>query len=143
MTISQKIVTRTPEETRQAGRRLAKELKAGDVVLLEGTLGAGKTCFAAGLCEALGCRAGEVVSPTFSLVNQYQGAVWTVFHVDLYRIESPAQLESLGLEEILYAGGISLVEWPERLGGFLPETYWKVRLSYARQSGREIEISRH
>jgi tRNA threonylcarbamoyladenosine biosynthesis protein TsaE len=144
MTTSQKIVTASADETRQAGMRLASELKAGDVVLLSGGLGAGKTCLVSGICRALGCDPDAVSSPTFTLVNQYQGRDLSVFHIDLYRLNGERDLESLGLEETFDRGGVCLVEWPERLGSFAPpaETCFRVTLAHAGGDRRELEISR-
>jgi tRNA threonylcarbamoyladenosine biosynthesis protein TsaE len=133
-------ITHSDEETRSEGRLLAKRLQAGDIVLLSGPLGSGKTCFASGLAEALGCRAEDVSSPTFTLVNEYQGSTLRVYHVDLYRLESEKELEGLGLEELFEAGGICLVEWPDKLGGLRPPKAWTVELAWAGPSERKLEV---
>jgi tRNA threonylcarbamoyladenosine biosynthesis protein TsaE len=114
------LVTRSEAETQEAGRALAAELRGGDVVLLRGNLGMGKTVFARGVVAGLGIDPGRVHSPTFTLVNHYGGRP-AVYHVDLYRIGAPSELDELGLEEVLGGGGIALVEWPERLGPYRPE----------------------
>lgn len=103
------------------GRRLAARLAPGDVVLLSGDLGAGKTALARGILAGLG-HAGEVPSPTFTLVQSYEppGVRLPVWHVDLYRLEDPGEVEELGLDEIL-ADGALVIEWPERAGGRWPE----------------------
>lgn len=103
------------------GRRLAARLAPGDVVLLSGDLGAGKTALARGILAGLG-HAGEVPSPTFTLVQSYEvpGVRLPVWHVDLYRLEDPNEVEELGLDEIL-ADGALVIEWPERAGGRWPE----------------------
>lgn len=111
--------TRNEQETYDAGRALAARLRVGDVVLLTGPLGAGKTVLARGLAAGLGVPPEEVRSPTFTLVNPYQGRV-PVYHLDLYRIEKPSDLDELGLEEILGGDGVAIVEWGERLGQWLP-----------------------
>lgn len=113
------VVTRSEAETYAAGARVAERLRVGDVVLLTGPLGAGKTVLARGLAAGLGVPPEEVRSPTFTLVNPYQGRV-PVYHLDLYRIEKPSDLDELGLEEILGGDGVAVVEWGERLGGWLP-----------------------
>ncbi|MEA3064615.1 MAG: tRNA threonylcarbamoyladenosine biosynthesis protein TsaE [Sphingomonadales bacterium] len=106
-----------PEVTEALGLRLAPELRAGDVVALSGELGAGKTTLARGILAGLG-HEGDVASPTFPIVIPYEDLVVPVWHVDLYRIEDPAEIEELALDEAL-AGGALLVEWPERMGGAL------------------------
>jgi len=100
--------------TRAAGARLAKVLRRGDVVLLDGPLGAGKTSLVRGLLAALGHR-GEVPSPSFAIVQPYESLSPPVWHVDLYRIEDPRELDELGLDTILDQGAL-LVEWPSRAG---------------------------
>jgi tRNA threonylcarbamoyladenosine biosynthesis protein TsaE len=121
------------------GRQLAANLGPGDVVLLEGSLGAGKTVFARGLAEGLGVDPEEVRSPTFTLVNIYRGRM-PVYHIDLYRIAKPADLSEIGLEEFLGTDGVALVEWPDRLGRFLPEESVLVRLRDLGGDRREITM---
>jgi len=106
------IVTNSPGETERAGTVLGKQLRAGDIVLLTGELGAGKTTFVRGVARGTGSRA-QVASPTFQLVRVYPGRV-QLAHVDLYRVENEAELADLGLEE-LAEGGAVVVEWGERL----------------------------
>lgn len=133
------VVSRSENDTYEAGRALAADLRPGDIVLLEGHLGAGKTALARGLAAGLGVDPEEVRSPTFTLVNPYRGRV-PVYHVDLYRIEVPADLDELGLEEILGGDGVAVIEWPERLGVFLPERAVRVRLRDLGGTEREISI---
>jgi tRNA threonylcarbamoyladenosine biosynthesis protein TsaE len=133
------VVSRSENDTYEAGRALAADLRPGDIVLLEGHLGAGKTALARGLAAGLGVDPEEVRSPTFTLVNPYRGRV-PVYHVDLYRIEVPADLDELGLEEILGGDGVAVIEWPERLGVFLPERAVRVRLRDLGGAEREISI---
>ncbi|HUD71520.1 MAG TPA: tRNA (adenosine(37)-N6)-threonylcarbamoyltransferase complex ATPase subunit type 1 TsaE [Dongiaceae bacterium] len=116
---TERVVTRGEAETFQAGAEVAARLRVGDVVVLTGSLGAGKTVLARGLAAGLGVPPEEVRSPTFTLVNPYQGRV-PVYHLDLYRIEKPSDLDELGLEEILGGDGVAVVEWGERLGRWLP-----------------------
>ena len=103
-----------PAETESFGRRLAAVLRAGDVVALYGDLGAGKTTLARGLLRGLGFE-GDVASPTFPIVQPYEELGLPVWHVDLYRIEDPAELEELALDEALQDGAL-ILEWPERMG---------------------------
>jgi tRNA threonylcarbamoyladenosine biosynthesis protein TsaE len=106
------LVTRSPAETEAAGERIGKRLRAGDMVLLTGELGAGKTTFVRGVARGAGSTA-PVASPTFQLVRVYPGRV-QLAHVDLYRIEKPSELGDLGLEELLDQGAV-VVEWGDRL----------------------------
>jgi len=106
--------THSERETAAVGRDLARTLAAGSVVLLSGDLGAGKTAFVKGLAEGLGVDAGEVSSPTFTLIQEYRGGRLTLFHVDLYRLSDPREIDDLGLEEIA-ADGVLAIEWAEKL----------------------------
>jgi tRNA threonylcarbamoyladenosine biosynthesis protein TsaE len=105
-------VTTSPAETERAGMLLGEKLRAGDVVLLTGELGAGKTTFVRGVAQGTGSKA-DVASPTFQLVRVYPGRV-QLAHVDLYRVESGAELRDLGLEELAEQGAV-VVEWGDRL----------------------------
>ena len=102
------------EETRHIAAALAKELRAGAIVLLKGDLGAGKTAFVRGLAEGLGLKPEEVTSPTFTLVHEYRGGRLPLVHVDLYRLDR-ADLDEIGLDQDVANRGIVAVEWPERL----------------------------
>jgi len=106
--------THTETETAAVGRALAVTLGAGDVVLLYGDLGAGKTAFVKGLAEGLGVSRDEVSSPTFTLIQEYRGGRLTLFHVDLYRLDDPREVDDLGLEEIANEGVLA-IEWAEKL----------------------------
>jgi tRNA threonylcarbamoyladenosine biosynthesis protein TsaE len=102
------------EETRRIAAALARDLRAGAIVLLKGDLGAGKTAFVRGLAEGLGIKAEEVTSPTFTLVHEYRGGRLPLVHVDLYRLDR-ADLDEIGLDQDVANRGIVAVEWPERL----------------------------
>jgi len=110
-------VTRSEAETASVASALAATLFAGDVILLSGNLGAGKTAFVRGLAEGLGIDAEDVSSPTFTLVHEYRGGRLTLYHVDLYRLEKAAT-DDLGLEEL--HRGVLAIEWPDRLSHQLP-----------------------
>ena len=103
--------TRSESETAAVGRELGGTLSAGDVVLLEGPLGAGKTAFVRGLAEGLGADADGVSSPTFTIVQEYSGRA-TMQHIDLYRL-SPAEVDDLSLDDVI-AGSVAAIEWPDR-----------------------------
>jgi tRNA threonylcarbamoyladenosine biosynthesis protein TsaE len=112
-------VTRSEEETMTVARQLAASLAPGDVLLLSGDLGAGKTAFVRGLAQGLGIGEDEVSSPTFTLVHEYRGERLTLYHVDLYRLDRAAT-DDLGLDELGVADGILAIEWPDRLTHQLP-----------------------
>jgi tRNA threonylcarbamoyladenosine biosynthesis protein TsaE len=135
------IRTSTPGETRRLGERLGRLLRAGDVVLLSGELGAGKTVLAQGIGRGLGVT-DPIKSSSFVIMNEYDGTSLRMFHADLYRLEDPEQVAELALEE-LAARGVLLVEWPERAPDELPAEHLLVRLSYdgAKQRAIEIEAS--
>lgn len=101
------------EITRELGQQIGAHLVSGDIVLLKGNLGAGKTELARGIATQFGCG-DQVTSPTFSLVNIYQGTAFPVFHIDLYRMEEPVEIHRAGLDEYLEPEGITLIEWAER-----------------------------
>lgn len=105
--------TSSESETADAGRHLASTLRPGSVVLLYGDLGAGKTAFVRGLAEGLGVSRDEVSSPTFTLVQEYRGGRLSLFHVDLYRLNNPREIEDLGLDEIAEEGVLA-IEWAEK-----------------------------
>ena len=109
------------------GRRLAAALPAGSCVHLEGQLGAGKTTLCRGVLRGLG-HTGAVKSPTYTLVEPYELEGHSVFHVDLYRLADPAELDYIGIRDYFDSGAICLVEWPERGAGFLPPADLVVRI---------------
>ena len=108
------VTTTSEAETAAVGRELAVTLSGGDVVLLYGDLGAGKTAFVRGLAEGLGVHRDEVSSPTFTLVQEYRGGRLVLFHVDLYRLNDPREIDDLGLDEIA-DGGVMAIEWADKL----------------------------
>ncbi|PYR40122.1 MAG: tRNA (adenosine(37)-N6)-threonylcarbamoyltransferase complex ATPase subunit type 1 TsaE [Acidobacteria bacterium] len=138
--------TQTESETAAIGRALAASLSAGDVVLLYGDLGAGKTAFVKGLAEGLGAPQDEVSSPTFTLMQEYRGGHLTLFHVDLYRLDDPREIDDLGLEEIA-ADGVLAIEWAEKLPPSRAQRFGGpgsqavvVRIEYGDSDARRITI---
>ncbi|MEP6916236.1 MAG: tRNA (adenosine(37)-N6)-threonylcarbamoyltransferase complex ATPase subunit type 1 TsaE [Acidobacteriota bacterium] len=131
------VLTASEEETTQAGERLAADLRPGDVVLLDGDLGAGKTAFVRGLARGLGADGEDVSSPTFTLVQEYRGRV-RLHHVDLYRLE-PREIADLGLDELTSGDGIVAIEWSERWPD-APAPAWVVRLAHVGNEQRRIEV---
>jgi tRNA threonylcarbamoyladenosine biosynthesis protein TsaE len=121
--------THSSEETTQLGRTFASSLRAGTIVALTGDLGTGKTHFIMGVCDGLGVR-GHVASPTFTLVNEYPGDACTVVHVDLYRVSTRHDLESIGVEEYFTDRNICLLEWAERMAGRIPLPYIQITLEH-------------
>jgi tRNA threonylcarbamoyladenosine biosynthesis protein TsaE len=113
--VTKTTTTHSELETAAVGRELAAALSAGDVVLLYGNLGSGKTAFVRGLAEGLGVPREDVSSPTFTLVQEYRGGRLPLFHVDLYRLDDPREVDDLGLEEIA-EDGVLAIEWAEKLG---------------------------
>jgi tRNA threonylcarbamoyladenosine biosynthesis protein TsaE len=119
-------------------RELAATLSAGDVLLLSGELGAGKTAFVRGLAQGLGIADDEVSSPTFTLVHEYRGGRVTLYHVDLYRLDRAAT-DDLGLDEMGVADGVLAIEWPDRLTHALGPAL-SVRLEILDTNDRRIEL---
>lgn len=129
--------TQSPEETAQVARHMASLLKPGDVLLLKGELGAGKSTFARALIQSLCVETTEVPSPTFTLVQTYETPAFVLWHFDLYRLNHPEDITELGLEEAL-AHGVSLIEWPELLGPLMPKKYLEIELVYGSQENERI-----
>ena len=130
--------THSEDETAAVARAMAADLRAGDVLLLSGNLGAGKTAFVRGLAEGLGIDPDEVSSPTFTLVHEYRGGRLTLYHVDLYRLDRAAT-EDLGLEEMGVADGVLAIEWPDRLTHPLP-TARQVTIEIVDDQTRRITV---
>lgn len=126
------------EATRELGFRMGRELKSGDVVALEGPLGAGKTVFVQGLAGALGITE-AVSSPTFTIISEYRGLM-TLYHMDLYRLNTPEEFAFLGVEEIIEGDGVTVVEWGEKAGDELPERSIRVNITIGDDGERLIQV---
>jgi tRNA threonylcarbamoyladenosine biosynthesis protein TsaE len=134
-------VTHSEQETHALAREVAQTLKAGDVLLLSGDLGAGKTTFVRGLAEGLGIDPSEVSSPTFTLLHEYRGGRLNLYHADLYRLDKTAT-DDLGLEETGVRDGVLAIEWPDRLRHDMPGAK-VVRLEVVSDVSRRITIEPH
>lgn len=131
-------VTHSATQTQKAGEVLARLLQPGDIILLEGDLGAGKTTFTKGIGQGLQVE-GYVNSPTFTLVNEYRGRL-PLYHMDCYRLESGQEALDFGLEEYLYGDGVTIVEWPERIEEVLPDEVLRIKLGYVNDTKRAIRL---
>jgi tRNA threonylcarbamoyladenosine biosynthesis protein TsaE len=132
--------SRSESETAAIGKGLAQALRANDVVLLTGDLGAGKTAFVKGLAEGLGIDPLEVSSPTFTLIQEYRGGQLTLYHIDLYRLSS-LEVDDLGLDDLISEGGIVAVEWPDRWSR-PPQDAVRVTIRATADSVRELIVQR-
>lgn len=138
-----KIISKTREETVRIGARLAKRLKAGDVVALVGELGSGKTVFTKGIAQGLGVRKAQYVnSPSFVIIKEYKGHM-PLYHFDLYRLDKPHSLDTINFDEYFYGDGVTVIEWADKIRGLLPPGYTEVRLSAAGGNKRKIEIRKN
>jgi tRNA threonylcarbamoyladenosine biosynthesis protein TsaE len=137
---SRTVFSLTEDETLNFGRAFAGQLRGGELIILRGPLGAGKTVFARGVAIGLEIDPNEVSSPSFALIHEYRGGRLEVFHIDLYRLEAPEETETLGIEELLDSGGVVLVEWGERL----PEHYRRdavlISFHHIGEGSRRIDV---
>lgn len=118
------IETKTSEQTREVGKKIAEQARQGSVFALIGDLGVGKTVFTKGFAEGLGINE-SISSPTFTLVNEYYDGRLPFYHFDVYRIEEADELEMIGFDEYLYGNGVTLIEWANRIPELLPaNTVW-------------------
>jgi len=150
--MSQEFISNSAEETKKFAGEFAKKLKPGDILALYGNLGAGKTTFIQGLVASLGYR-GKVFSPTFIFVRPYkisepgtasrdqEKKIRIFYHIDLYRIEEPADLKTIGIEEFLNENNsVSAIEWPERIENGLPERTVKIKIESIDENTRRLII---
>ena len=140
--MSGKVVFRTKStsETIRVGKRIGGLLQPGDVVALAGELGAGKTQFIKGLATGAGVgNPTYVSSPSFTLINEYPGRV-PFYHIDLFRLESQKEAEGLGLEDYLHGGGITAIEWADKIPSLLPEEMLSIHIVYTGKNTRSLEV---
>lgn len=129
----------SPEETQSVGKELGRLSQAGDLFLLVGGLGAGKTCLTQGIAWGLGIT-GYATSPSFVVINQYQGRL-TLYHIDLYRLDSIDEVVELGMDDYLYGNGVCVVEWAEKAMGVLPQEYLLVEISRLSDTSRSLVLN--
>ncbi len=134
-------ISHSEAQTRRLGRRLAAFLNPGDVLALIGDLGSGKTRWIQGVCQGLEVT-DPVISPTFTLVNEYYGR-WPIYHIDLYRLSKSTEALTFGLEDYLYGSGISLIEWADRADEFFPNDYLAVELYHLEETKRRVVLRPH
>ncbi len=135
------LITTSESQTASLGERVARALRPGDVVLLRGELGAGKTCFVRGLARGLGIEESAVSSPTFVIVNVYTKGPASLVHIDAYRLHGPDDLPVLGWDRLIDGMNVVVIEWPERIAEAIPPGGWDVRLEHAGESERRITIT--
>lgn len=131
------VVTSSREQTWRTGQMLGSHLEPGDIVCLYGDLGAGKTSFSYGIALGLEVKDQYITSPTFTFVNEYKGRI-PFYHIDLYRLKDPDELEGIGFEEYIDSDGVTVIEWAERAEDELPDERLSVYLSYVNEHSREI-----
>ena len=141
---AQEYITGSAEETIALGRLLAAELRSARLVMLRGELGAGKTTLAKGIAEGLQAASHEdVTSPTFTLIHEYRGTEVNIFHVDLYRIETQRELDTLGLDELIAEqGNLVLLEWGEKFARFEKERDVEIRIERKGEQERRLTVTR-
>lgn len=133
--------TKSPEKTRSLGRIIGLMARPGDVLLLEGKLGAGKTCLTQGIALGLGIE-DNVLSPTFVIMREFYGRL-NLYHVDLYRLDDIDESMDLGLDDYLYGDGLCVLEWAEKALSILPGKYLMIRIDYTSDTGRSFRLEPH
>jgi tRNA threonylcarbamoyladenosine biosynthesis protein TsaE len=133
--------TKSPEETIALGRELASELAPPKIVTLRGDLGAGKTTLVKGIAEGFNAaREEDVTSPTFTLIHEYRGPSANLYHIDLYRIDTPRELETLGLDDLMTDNSVLLIEWGEKFPRFQRERDVEIALERVSENERRIKL---
>ena len=127
------------KQSLKLGKQIASHLKGGEIILLSGSLGAGKTVLAKGIASGLGINKNDVLSPTFVLLRIYQGK-YLLQHFDFYRVNNPKDIFALGYQEYLYSDAVTLIEWPQRLKFLLPKEFLKIKLSIKAKNRRHFKF---
>lgn len=131
------IITSSTEQTEELGRVIGSLLEPGDLLCLYGDLGAGKTHLSFGIAQGLDVREQYITSPTFAFVNEYEGRI-PFYHIDLYRLKDPSELEGIGFEEYVESDGATVIEWAERADDELPKESLSIYLSHVSENSREV-----
>src|SRR5579863_7714599 len=138
---TREFITRSPEETIALGRTLAETLAPPKIVVLRGDLGAGKTTLVKGIAEGFHAASEEdVTSPTFTLRSEYRGPEAILYHIDLYRVDTPRQLETLGLDDLIAENSVLLIEWGEKFARFERERDVEISLERVAENERRVRI---
>src|SRR5258708_23320090 len=134
--------THSAEETTDLGRRLSADIKAGIIVLLRGDLGAGKTTLVKGIAEGFqAALAEDVTSPTFTLIHEYRGPKVTLYHIDLYRIDTQRELDTLALDDLISVNSILLIEWGEKFERFTRERDVEIAIEHLGGDDRRVTVA--
>jgi tRNA threonylcarbamoyladenosine biosynthesis protein TsaE len=136
-----KIASRGPDETQRFGKELGLLAQAGDVILLVGKLGAGKTCLTQGIARGLNID-GYARSPSFVVVNEYRGRL-PMYHIDLYRLDDIAEIADIGLDDYLYGNGLCVVEWADKAIELLPPQNLTIKIEMLGDNERKLELTPH
>ena len=132
------IITKSPEETKNLGKDVSKLVKTGDILAFYGELGAGKTCFIQGISLGLEVK-DYVTSPSFTIINEYQGKV-PIYHFDLFRLNNVEEILELGYEEYFYGEGLTVIEWAEKIEQLLPKEHLKIDIKFKYRYERTISF---
>jgi len=132
-----KFISKSEKETFKLAQNISDKINPGDIFLIEGPLGAGKSVFIRGLARGLGIFE-PMPSPTFTIVNEYKGK-YPIYHFDFYRINDPVELYEIGFEDYIYSNGVSFIEWASKAGNLLPSKVIKVNINF-KNNEREIKI---
>ncbi|MDD5045039.1 MAG: tRNA (adenosine(37)-N6)-threonylcarbamoyltransferase complex ATPase subunit type 1 TsaE [Candidatus Omnitrophica bacterium] len=144
-----KIISHSPQDTRKLGRKVSRALKKGNILCLFGEFGSGKTVLAKGIASGLKIKETQVISPSFVLMRDYKIKLADekkrtyFYHFDFYRLENIKEILDIGYEEFIYSDAISVIEWADRLGKYLPRDYLAVKLSVKGSTKRLIELKAH
>ncbi len=138
------IISKSSKKTEKIAGKVSSLLCQGDVICLIGELGTGKTCFSKGLIRALGVKNKYIGSPTFTIINEYQGKfpknykTASIYHFDLYRLKNETELEALGFEEYFYGNGVTIIEWADKMKKLLPKDRLEIYFSHINETTRRI-----
>jgi tRNA threonylcarbamoyladenosine biosynthesis protein TsaE len=136
--LKMQLVSRSCDDTIKIGRRLAGGLRQGDIICLFGELGSGKTVLTQGIAEGIGFKRHQISSPTFVIIRQHEQGKLPLYHFDLYRLRSSEDIQALGYEEYFFGEGVSVVEWPDRLGCLLPNEYLRIEIEVISENSRRF-----